>query len=107
MLNRVTVNLTAVAFLTLLFAGCAVAPKTENLSMGTTAAQIRTGFPDDLQPNPSDSPEFTQWGAKKDLLAIAEMGCQEASPAHVSHCFLWRSSKASPAPSTISSQEPD
>jgi hypothetical protein len=56
------VNLTVVAFLILLFAGCAVAPKAENLSMATTAAHIQADFADDLQPNPSDSPEFTRWG---------------------------------------------
>jgi hypothetical protein len=62
MLNRRTVNLTVVALLTLLFAGCAVAPKAENLSMATTATHTRARFPDDLQPNPSDSPGFTPWG---------------------------------------------
>jgi len=45
--------------LTLLFAGCAVAPKAENLSMATAAAHIRADFAGDLQSNPSDSPEFT------------------------------------------------
>jgi hypothetical protein len=66
MKNRIlsgsAVNLTVVAFLTLLFAGCAVAPKAENLSMATAAAHTRADFADDLKPNPSDSPEFTQWG---------------------------------------------
>jgi hypothetical protein len=65
--NRRTVNLTVVALLTLLFAGCAVAPNAENLSVATTSVYVRRGGPDGLQPNPSDSPEFTQWGAKKDL----------------------------------------
>jgi len=68
MLHQATVvNLTVVALLTLLVAGCAVAPKTENVSMATITAHTRAAFPDALQPNPSDSPEFTQWGAKKDL----------------------------------------
>ena len=69
MKNRIlsggAVNLTIVAFLTLLFAGCAgcpVAPKAENLSMATAAAHIRADFAGDLQSNPSDSPEFTPWG---------------------------------------------
>ena len=66
MKNRIlsggAVNLTVVAFLTLLLAGCAVAPKAENLSMATAAAHIRADFADDLQPHPSDSPEFTPWG---------------------------------------------
>jgi hypothetical protein len=66
MKNRIlsggAVNLTVVAFLTLLFAGCAVAPKAENLSMATAAAHIRADFADDLQSNPSNSPEFTRWG---------------------------------------------
>ena len=66
MKNRIlsggAVNLTVVAFLTLLFASCAVAPKAENLSMATVAAHIRADFADDLQPNPSDSPEFNPWG---------------------------------------------
>jgi hypothetical protein len=57
-----TVNLAVVAFLTLLFGGCAVAPKAENLSMATAAAHIRADFAGDLQPHPSDSPEFTPWG---------------------------------------------
>lgn len=65
-LNGRTVNLTVVALLTLLFAGCAVEPQTANLSVTTTAAYMRTDGPatgetDDLQPDPSDSPEFTQW----------------------------------------------
>ena len=65
-LNRNTVNLAVVALLTLLFAGCAA----ENLSMGTTAAHMRTGGraieeTDDLQPDPSDSPAFYQWGDEK------------------------------------------
>jgi len=60
------VNLTVVAFSTLLFAGCAVAPKTENLSMAATAAHMWAGFPDALQPDPSDSPEFIQWGPDED-----------------------------------------
>jgi len=68
MKNRIlsgsAVNITVVAFLTLLFAGCAVAPKAENLSMAIVAEHIRADFPDDLQPNPSDSPEFTPWGPK-------------------------------------------
>jgi hypothetical protein len=67
-LSRSTLNLAVVALLTLLFAGCAVAPEGENLSMGTTAAHTRVAFPYSLQPDPSDSPEFTQWGSKKDLL---------------------------------------
>jgi type IV pilus biogenesis protein CpaD/CtpE len=67
-LNRNTVNLAVVALLTLLFAGCAA----ENLSMGTTAAHMRTTDPaiaetDDLQPNPSDSPKFYQWGDMKNV----------------------------------------
>jgi hypothetical protein len=66
MKNRIlsgsAVNLTLVAFSTLLFAGCAVAPKAENLSMAIAAAHIRADFADALQPNPSDSPEFTPWG---------------------------------------------
>ena len=66
MKNRIlsggAVNLTVVAFLTLLFAGCAVAPKAKNLSMATGAADIRADFAGDLQPNSSDSPEFTPWG---------------------------------------------
>ena len=66
MKNRVlsggAVNLTVVASLTLLFAGCAVAPKAENLSMATAAAHIRADLAGDLQPNSSDSPEFTPWG---------------------------------------------
>ena len=43
-----TVNLTVVAFLTLLFAGCAVAPKAENLSMATAAAHTPVDFGGDL-----------------------------------------------------------
>ena len=70
MKNRIltggAVNLTVVAFLTLLFAGCAVAPKAENLSMATAAAHIRADFADDLQSHPSDSPEFTPWGPDED-----------------------------------------
>jgi hypothetical protein len=70
MKNRIlsggAVNLTVVAFLTLLFAGCAVAPEAENLSMATVAAHIRADFADDLQPNPGDSPEFTPWGPDGD-----------------------------------------
>ena len=67
-LNRNTVNLAVVALLTLLFAGCAVAPKAENLS--GAAAYLRTVSPateetDDLQPDPSDSPAFYQWGDQK------------------------------------------
>ena len=54
------VNLTVVTFLTLLFAGCAVAPKAENLSMATAAAHTQVA--DDLQPHPSDSPEFNPVG---------------------------------------------
>jgi hypothetical protein len=65
-LSGVVVNLTVVAFFTLLFAGCAVAPKAENLSMATAAAHIRTDFAGDLQPSPSDSPEFTPWGSDDD-----------------------------------------
>ena len=68
--------------LTLVFAGCAVEPTTENRSVVTTAAYLGTGGPtaaymrkggpaiektDELQPNLSDSPGFTQWGAKTDL----------------------------------------
>jgi hypothetical protein len=68
MLNRSTIHLAVVALLTLLFAGCAVAPKTENLSVGATSMHSRTdgsaiGEADDLQSNPSDSPGFTPWGA--------------------------------------------
>ena len=67
-LNRSTVNLAVVALFALLFAACAVeSPNAGNLSMGTTAAYMRATFPEPLQPDPSDSPEFTQWGAKKDL----------------------------------------
>jgi len=48
MKNRIlsggAVNLTVVAFLTLLFAGCAVAPKAENLSMATAAAHMWAAF---------------------------------------------------------------
>jgi hypothetical protein len=62
MLNRRAVNLTVVALLTLLFAGCAVAPSAENLSVPTTGLHMRTGGPDDLQSNPSDSPGFNEWG---------------------------------------------
>ena len=66
MKNRIlsggAVSLTVVAFLTLLFTGCAVAPKAENLSMATAAAHIRADFAGDLQPNSSDSPGFTAWG---------------------------------------------
>ena len=58
-----TVNLTVVAFLMLLFAGCAVAPEAKNLSMATAAAHMRADVAGDLQPNPSDSPEFTAWGS--------------------------------------------
>jgi hypothetical protein len=65
-LSGSAVNLTVVAFLTLLFAGCAVAPKAENLSMATAAAHIRPEFADDMQSNPSDSPEFTPWGPDED-----------------------------------------
>jgi hypothetical protein len=72
-LDRSTVNLAVVALLTLLFAGCAVeSPRTENLSMGATAAHMRTGGrvieqTDYLQPDPSDSPEFYQWGDRKNV----------------------------------------
>jgi len=65
-LNGGAVNLTVVAFLTLLFAGCAVAPKAENLSMATVTPHIRADSAGDLQPNPSDSPEFTPWGPEGD-----------------------------------------
>jgi hypothetical protein len=58
MLNRRTVNLTVVALLTLLFAGCAVAPNAENPSVASTAV---TGSPDHLRSNPSDSPGFNQF----------------------------------------------
>ena len=72
MLKRRTVNLTVLALLTLLFAGCAVQPITENPSVATTASYLQTvgpakGKTDDLQPNPSDSPEFYHWGSEKDL----------------------------------------
>jgi hypothetical protein len=70
MKNRIlsggAVNLTVVAFLTLLFAGCALAPKAENLSMATASARIRADSAGDLQPNASDSPEFTPWGPDGD-----------------------------------------
>ena len=66
LLNGRTVNLTVIALLTLLFAGCAVAPKAENLSMATAAAHIRADFADDPQSNPSDSPEFAPWGPDED-----------------------------------------
>ncbi|HEY1477960.1 MAG TPA: hypothetical protein VGF37_09780 [Chthoniobacterales bacterium] len=66
MLNRSTIHLAVVALLTLLFAGCAVVPKAENVSMATTAANMRADFPDDLQPNPNDSPGFTPWGGGAD-----------------------------------------
>ena len=53
MKNRIlsggAVNLTVVAFLTLLFAGCAVAPKTENLSVGATSMHSRTEEADDYR----------------------------------------------------------
>jgi hypothetical protein len=62
MLSGGAVNLTVVAFSTLLLAGCAVAPQAENLAMATAPAHIRANFPDNLQPHPSDSPEFTPWG---------------------------------------------
>jgi hypothetical protein len=70
--NRSRINLVVVALFTLLFAGCAVAPKGENLSVGTTAVHMWTGGPaieeaDDLQPDPSDSPEFSQWGSRNHL----------------------------------------
>ena len=74
MLNRRTVNLAIVALLTLLFASCAVeSPTTANLSASTAATYLQTVGPakantDHLQPHPSDSPEFYQWGAEKDLL---------------------------------------
>jgi uncharacterized lipoprotein YajG len=72
MLRRSTLNLTVVALLTLLFAGCAVAPKAENLSVATTAAHMQTSSlaivePDDLQSSPSDSPGFTPWGPLKNV----------------------------------------
>ena len=67
MKNRIpsgcTVNLTVVAFLMLLFAGCAVTPEAENLSMATAVAHMRADVAGDLQPNASDSPEFTPWGS--------------------------------------------
>ena len=67
MLNRSTIHLAVVALLTLLFAGCAVAPKTENLSVGTTSMHPRIDRlaieeADDLQNNPLDSPGFKPWG---------------------------------------------
>jgi hypothetical protein len=70
--NRSRVNLVVVALFTLLFAGCAVAPNAENLSVGTTARHMRTGGPaigeaDDLQPDPSVSPKFFQWGDRKNV----------------------------------------
>jgi hypothetical protein len=34
----------------------------ENLSVATTGLHMRTGGPDDLQSNPSDSPGFNEWG---------------------------------------------
>ena len=68
MLHQATVfNLTVVALLTLLVAGCAIAPKTENVSLAIITTHTRAAFPDALQPNTSDSPEVTKWGAKKDL----------------------------------------
>ncbi len=72
MLKRRTVNLTVLGLLALLFAGCAVQPITENPSVTTTASYLRTvgparGKTDDLQPNPSDSPEFFHWGSEEDL----------------------------------------
>ncbi len=64
-------NFIVVALLTPLFADCAVAPKTENLSVGTTSMHSRTdgsaiGEADDLQSNPKDSPGFTPWGGGAD-----------------------------------------
>jgi hypothetical protein len=61
MLNRRTVNLTVVALLTLLFAGCAVAPNAENPSVASTAVHTQTGGPDQLRSNPSNSPGFNQF----------------------------------------------
>jgi hypothetical protein len=61
MLNRRTVNFTVVALLTLLFAGCTVAPDAENPSVAMTAVNTRTAGPDHLQSNPSDSPPFNQF----------------------------------------------
>ena len=49
MLNRSTIHLAVVALLTLLFAGCAVAPKTENLSVGATSMHSRTEKADDYR----------------------------------------------------------
>ena len=50
-LNRRTFKLIAVALLTLLCTGCAVAPQAENPSMAIASAHTRAGFPDDLQPD--------------------------------------------------------
>ena len=49
MLNRSTIHLAVVALLTPLFAGCAVAPKTENLSVGATSMHSRTEKADDYR----------------------------------------------------------
>ena len=77
MKNRIlsggAINVTVVAFLTLLFTGCAVAPKPDNLSMATAAAHIRTDFASDLQPNPNDSPQFTSWGPNEDQIGRAHV----------------------------------
>lgn len=64
-------NSIVIALLTLLFASCAVGPKTENLSVGATSMHPRTDDSaiveaDDLQSNPSDSPGFTPWGGGAD-----------------------------------------
>jgi hypothetical protein len=67
MLNQRTVNLTVVALLTLLFAGCAVTPNAQNVSVATTAVHKRTGGPDTLQSDRSDSPGFNQWGVMKNV----------------------------------------
>jgi len=71
-LDRSRVNLAVVALFTLLFASCAVAPNAEKLSTGTTARHTRTGDlaigeNDGLQPDPSDSPKFYQWGDRKNV----------------------------------------
>ena len=54
MLNRSTIYLAVVALLTLLFAGCAVAPKTENMSVGATSMHSRTEEADDYRIIDSD-----------------------------------------------------
>ena len=49
MLNRSPIHLAVVSLLTLIFAGCAVTPKTENLSVGATTMHSRTDEADDYR----------------------------------------------------------